>query len=93
MFDLSTDSFESVFAGPTHTLSEPSFVPRAPSAEEGDGYLLNVATDLSKNTSDLVIADTRSLGSGPIARVELPFLSDFQVHGAWFTAADLPGLS
>ncbi|HEY5273402.1 MAG TPA: carotenoid oxygenase family protein [Acidimicrobiales bacterium] len=69
------------------------FVPRAPSAEEGDGYLLGVATDLSKNTSELVIADTRLFGSGPIARVQLPFLSDFQVHGAWFTAADRPRLS
>jgi carotenoid cleavage dioxygenase-like enzyme len=93
MFDLSTNSFESVYAGPTHTLAEPSFVPRGGSAKEGDGFLLGVATDLSKNLSELLIADTRALSRGPIARVKLPFLSDFQVHGGWYTATDLPGLA
>jgi carotenoid cleavage dioxygenase len=40
--------------------------------------------------SELVIADTRQLDAGPIARVKLPFRLHMQVHGCWASARELP---
>jgi carotenoid cleavage dioxygenase-like enzyme len=77
-------------AGDTYGLFEPQFVPRNHDAAEGDGYLIGVANDYAKMKSELVIADTRQLQAGPIARVKLPFRLHMQVHGCWVSARELP---
>ena len=81
-----TDSF---FAGPTHSLQECTFVPRA-GGGEGDGYLIGVASNYAEVRSELVIADAQRLGEGDIARVILPFRISQQVHGVWAGADELP---
>lgn len=85
MFDLKAGTCKSLFAGETHSLQEPSFIPRSPTAPEGDGWLMGVANNYAEHRSELLIADTRDLAAGPVARVILPFRSNVQVHGRWYS--------
>jgi len=79
------------FAGPTHSLAEPSFVPRGKasrnavmhgSGDEGDGYIIGLASNLAEMRSELVIADSQHLEDGDVARVILPFRTS-GLHGLW----------
>ena len=87
-FDVVTGAVQSYFAGRTHVLQEPTFVPRAPDAAEGDGYLLGTAHNLKEMRSELVIVDAQTMQE--CARVLLPFRNAYQVHGAWASCNDLP---
>jgi len=89
-FDHEAMRVDKFFAGDTHGLHEPQFVPRRHGAAEGDGYLIGVANDFATAHSELVIADAQRLAEGPIARVKLPFRLHSQVHGCWASARDLP---
>lgn len=89
-FDHAWGQVNKFFAGPTHSLFEPQFVPRSDNAPEGDGYLIGVANDFAEMRSELVIADAHGLEDGPIARVRLPFRLHMQVHGWWEPASRLP---
>jgi carotenoid cleavage dioxygenase-like enzyme len=88
-FDLTSGTLDSYFVGSTHSLAEACFVPRAGSAEEGDGYIMGVASNFAEMRSELVIADAQRLQDGDIARVILPFRAAPQVHGTWVGAAEL----
>ncbi len=89
-FDFTSGKLDTYFAGPTHSLQECCFVPRAGSTEEGDGYLIGVASNYAEMRSELIIADARRLEAGDIARVLLPFRSTAQVHGIWVPGPELP---
>jgi carotenoid cleavage dioxygenase len=65
-------------------VSEGVFVPRAPDAEEGDGWLLATVWRSATNTSDLVIFDARALAKGPVCTVSLPHRVPVGFHGNWF---------
>jgi len=82
-FDLHTGTSTSYFAGDSHTLNEPVFVPRGPDSAEGDGWLIGVANNLAERRSELIIADATNLEAGDVARVILPFRLGAQVHGNW----------
>ncbi|MEO6973482.1 MAG: carotenoid oxygenase family protein [Rhodoferax sp.] len=69
-------------------VSEPVFVPRAPDAPEGDGWLLATVWRGATNRSDLVIFDARRVAAGPICVASLPHRVPDGFHGNWF-AADL----
>lgn len=88
-FDFDTGKLSSYFAGPAHSLQECCFVPRAGSTEEGDGYLIGVASNFADMRSELIIADAKNLEAGDIARVILPFRSTAQVHGMWADDSEL----
>ncbi len=88
-FDLHTGATSAYFAGETHTLNEPVFVPRSAHSAEGDGYLIGVANNLAERRSELVIADAANLEAGDIGRVILPFRLGAQVHGNWIPAERL----
>lgn len=88
-FDLKTQQVENYYAGPTHSLQECTFVPRA-TVSEGNGYLMGVCTNFAEQRSELVIADAQRLGEGDVARVLLPFRVSQQVHGIWASSAELP---
>ena len=81
-FDLQTGKVESYFAGPTHNLQELSFVPTG-RGEEGQGYLVGVASNYAEMRSELVILDAQRPAEGDVARVILPFRISQQVHGVW----------
>ena len=89
-FNFQTGKLDSYFAGDTHSLEECSFVPRAGSTKEGDGYLIGVAANYAEMRCELIIADAQNLAAGDIARVILPFRSTAQVHGVWADAHELP---
>ena len=88
-FDFETGKLNRYFVGPTHSLQECCFVPRPGSREEGDGYLIGVASNYAEMRSELVIADAQNLEAGDVARVILPFRSTAQVHGIWADASEL----
>lgn len=89
-FDHANGKINKFFAGDTHTLFEPQFVPRSPDAPEGDGYLIGVANDFAEMKSELVIVDAHAMEAGAIARVKLPFRLHMQVHGWWVSSGELP---
>ncbi|MDB6082815.1 MAG: putative dioxygenase [Gammaproteobacteria bacterium] len=89
-FDLRGDKTNAYFAGNTHSLQEPYFVPRTKHGPEGEGYLIGVASNYAEMRSELIIADAQNLEAGDIARVILPFRSLAQVHGIWVTEDQLP---
>lgn len=67
--------------------SEPVFVPRSATAEEGDGWLLSVAWRQADKRSDLLVFDAPALAAGPVATVELTSRVPFGFHGNWRPAA------
>ncbi|MEO5706246.1 MAG: carotenoid oxygenase family protein [Alteraurantiacibacter sp.] len=89
-FDHATGAMNRFYAGTTHSLFEPQFVPRRDDAPEGDGFLIGVANDFATMSSELVIADAQRLEDGPIAKVKLPFRLHMQVHGWWVPSSTLP---
>jgi len=88
-FDFTTGKYDAYFAGNTHSLQECCFVPRSGAKEEGDGYLIGVASNYADMRSELIIADAKNLAAGDIARVILPFRSTAQVHGLWADESEL----
>jgi carotenoid cleavage dioxygenase len=89
-FDLATGKMSSYFAGDTHSLQEVCFIPRGKSSEEGDGYIIGVASNYAEMRSELIIADAQHLEDGDVARVILPFRATAQVHGRWMGENELP---
>ena len=89
-FDLRNGKIDSYFAGDTHSLQEPYFVPHAKEGPEGAGYLIGVAANYAEMRSELIIADAQNLAAGDVARVILPFRSTQQVHGIWVDESELP---
>lgn len=63
--------------------SEPVFVPRAPHAEEGDGWLLSVVTDMETERSALHVLDARDMDAPPVAVAHLPHRVPVGFHGHW----------
>ena len=55
------------------SLQENMFVPRKSAKDEGDGYVMAIASNYESMTSDLVIADAQKMEEGVIATVKLPF--------------------
>jgi carotenoid cleavage dioxygenase len=67
---------------------EPTFAPRHPGAEEGDGYLITPVSRFMEHLSEYLIFDTRDVSAGPIARIELPFQIGWTPHGHWMDFDD-----
>jgi carotenoid cleavage dioxygenase len=72
----------------TDSTSEPVFVPRAPDAPEGDGWLLAVVFRSEAHRSDLIVLDAQDLASGPVATIRLPHRVPNGFHGNWIAAGD-----
>jgi carotenoid cleavage dioxygenase len=88
-FDFRDRKLDNYFVGDVHSLGECCFVPRRGSTEEGDGYLIGVASNFAEMRSELIIADARNLAAGDIARVLLPFRAG-ALHGVWVEEKELP---
>jgi len=72
--------------GAGNGISEPLFVPRHAAADEDDGYVLVVAYDRSRDTSEFLVLDARHITAEPLARVELPHRVPYGFHGNWVPA-------
>ena len=88
-FDLHGGPTKTFFVGETQSLQECGFVPRKGSTEEGDGYLMGVASNYAEMASELHIIDAQRLEEGSIAVVKLPFRLRSGTHVNWFSAAEL----
>ena len=82
-FDHERGEMQLWHAGSTCAVSEPIFVPRAPDAPEGDGYLLATVYDERRNASHLVVLDAAKVAEGPIARAYLDHRVPMGFHGTW----------
>jgi len=89
VFDMRDRTMRSFFAGPTHALQEVTFVPRHKGAEEGDGWLIGTASNYAEMRTELVVADALHPEDGAVGRVILPFRSNVQVHGRWYSDEQL----
>jgi len=82
-WDEQRQDYELWYAGDYSAAQEPVFVPRHANAGEGDGYLMSVVNRLNEHRADLVILDTTSIASGPVATIKLPFRQRAALHGCW----------
>lgn len=89
-FDHATRRMEVYRPGRHCAVSEPVFVPRCADSEEGDGYLLAVVYDESRNASCLGIFDARRPEQGPLCRALLDHRVPMGFHGSWRSDADDP---
>ncbi len=69
--------------GPNHVCGEAAFAADPAGRRENDGWLLNFVTDLSDDSSELVVLDAHDITAGPVARVKLPRRVPFGFHGNW----------
>ncbi|MDE1173544.1 MAG: carotenoid oxygenase family protein [Parvibaculaceae bacterium] len=81
--DLATGQRHEWEPGEGRFVMEPVFVPRHEKAAEGNGWLVSLVYDRSRNLSDFVVLDTDDIARGPVARVELPNRVPFGFHGNW----------
>ena len=77
------------YAGDDCSVGEPVFVPGAPDAPEGHGYVLVVVGRHQQMRSDLVILDAQRVDGPPVATVALPFRIRRGLHGNWVSGAEL----
>src|SRR5215470_17302005 len=88
--DVHTGEIKQCFVEPVQSLQENCFVPRKNAKDEGDGYVMAIASNYESMTSDLVIADAQRIEDGVIATVKLPFRLRSGTHTNWFPASSLP---
>jgi carotenoid cleavage dioxygenase-like enzyme len=91
--DIHSRAIGQYFVGPVQSLQENMFVPRKGGTEEGDGYLMGIASNYESTSSDLVIVDAQRLEEGAIATVKLPFRLRSGTHVNWYPASELPARS
>ncbi len=85
-YDLHTGATTVHELGLRDAVGEPVFVPRTPTAPEGQGYLLALAYRGEENRSDLLILDAENLDREPLAVVKLPHRVPAGFHGNWRSA-------
>ncbi|TXC72793.1 carotenoid oxygenase [Sphingomonas ginsenosidivorax] len=73
--------------GPGRIAGEFVFVPRAPDADEDDGWLLGFVIDADGTSSALEILDARDLQASPVASITIPHRIPPGIHGAWLQSA------
>lgn len=87
--DPASGQVDAHYAGDGSLPQEPQFVPRDPSADEGDGYVLVVVGRPAAMRSDLLVLDAQDIAAGPVATLALPFRLRYGLHGNWVDAHDL----
>ena len=85
-YDRFTGARTSIELGKGRSPGEAVFVPAENPSSEDDGYLMTYVFDKSKNTSDFVIFDAKTMSQEPVASVHLPRVP-FGFHGNWIDAS------
>jgi carotenoid cleavage dioxygenase-like enzyme len=88
-YDLRGGPTRSYYVGDVQSLQESCFVPRKGSTEEGDGYVMGIASNYEEMASELHIVDANRMQDGALAVVKLPFRLRSGTHTNWFPAAEL----
>ncbi|MBJ6764567.1 carotenoid oxygenase family protein [Myxococcaceae bacterium JPH2] len=68
---------------------EPVFLPRSPTAPEGDGWLTAVVWRASENHSDLLVFDAQDVAQGLIAAAAVPRRVPASIEAGFLTDAHL----
>lgn len=92
--DLATGETEVWEAPADKPLQEPCFIPRGPGAAEGDGWIIQAATDTTTMLTELNLFEALAIAKGPIATIRLPFRMKPAIHTSWADGALVrsPGL-
>jgi carotenoid cleavage dioxygenase-like enzyme len=85
--DLTTGTTEAWSAPATHPVMEPCFIPRAPDAPEGDGWIAQALTNGQTMLTELNLFEAAAIAKGPIATVKIPFRLKPAYHGSWSDGA------
>jgi len=85
--DLREGRTEVWSAPPTCPVMEPCFIPRAPDAAEGEGWILQALTNGETMLTELNVFEATRIARGPIATVKLPLRMKPAYHGSWAEAA------
>jgi len=85
--DLAEGVTEVWSAPPTCPVLEPCFIPRAPDAREGDGWIVQALTNGETMLTELNVFEATRIARGPIATVKLPLRLKPAYHGSWAEAA------
>jgi carotenoid cleavage dioxygenase-like enzyme len=85
-YDLERGTAETRHFGAGNGVGEPLFVPRTPTAEEDDGYVLVLDYDRARNASALCVLDARHLTGEPLAEIRVPHRVPYGFHGNWVAA-------
>jgi carotenoid cleavage dioxygenase len=62
---------------------EPCFIPRAPDAPEGDGWVVQALTNAQTMLTEVNLFEATRIAKGPIATVKLPLRLKPAYHGSW----------
>jgi len=81
--DMTTGSTETRRWGSSYQVGEPIFVARENATAEDDGWIMVLAYDADRDTSDLVILDACDIAGDPVATIELPQRVPHGFHGNW----------
>ena len=85
-YDLGRGAVAERRFGAGNGVGEPLFVSRSAAAAEDDGWVLVLAYDAARDTSDFWILDAQDIGGEPVARVRLPHRVPYGFHGNWVAA-------
>ena len=66
--------------------SESPMAPSPTGTNEDDGYVITYTTDMNTDSSQCQIFDAKDIGTGPIARIELPQRICVGTHSYWASA-------
>lgn len=73
-----------VWTAPAHMpLQEPCFIPRSTDAPEGDGWIIQAATDGTSMQTLVNLFEATNLSKGPIATIKMPVRLKPAYHGSW----------
>ncbi|PXX71189.1 carotenoid cleavage dioxygenase [Nocardia tenerifensis] len=82
-FDTGTGQRQLFAHGHGRMPGEAVFVPAAGATREDDGYLLTIVSDISTDSSQLLVMDASDLAKPAIAAVDLPQRVPAGIHGHW----------
>lgn len=88
-FDMSTGEVQLHDFGPGRFTSEPRFVPRTPTADEDDGWLLAMVYNADREKSEIVVVDAATM-SREVAVIPLEHRVPFGFHGGYVHKTFLP---
>ena len=81
--DLETGEKRSYTFGSDLVGGEFVFIPRAPDAEEADGWLMGLVIDAKNDTTQLQVFKALDIEQGPIGAVHVPHRIPPGFHGNW----------
>ena len=77
------------FAGTDSTVQEAIFVPPAPDAPPGHGYVLQLIDRHATGTTELLVLDAQHIDAAPVATLRIPIRMPGGLHGNWVTSEQL----